>query len=53
MIDFAVVRNLTLAMLLYGAVFYLSGGTRAEAQMHETAPVTMNVASNSATSPER
>ena len=53
MIDFAVARNLILAMLLYGAVFYLSGGTRAEAQMHETAPATMNVASNSTTSLHR
>ena len=45
MFDFAVVRNLTIAFLLYGAILYVSG--RSEAQMQDTASPSISVASNS------
>ena len=47
MFDFAVVRNLTIAFLLYGANLYVSGRTEAQAQMQDTASASISVASNS------
>lgn len=47
MIGLEVARNLMLALLLYGTVLYLSGGTRAQQDLREAPRPTIDVASSS------
>jgi len=47
MIGLEVARNLMLALLLYGTVLYLSGGTRAQQDLREAARPASEIASSS------